>query len=173
MNLRSTLEQEHSKRSTSAIIDYIGNNKGRFAELMDVFLEGEYRLTQRAAWPLSYIAVTQPQLAKPYLKRLVQVLGQTNNHPAVPRNILRLFEEIKVPASLAASLFDHCLRHILSESSPVAVRAYAITVAAGIASEFPDLKGELDPLLLQLSQLDQPAALRMRIRKALGSFRVR
>ena len=65
--------------------------------LMDLFLNGQVKLVQRAAWPLSYVAIAHPKLIKPYLGKLIIKLRQTDNHPSVPRNILRILEEIEIP----------------------------------------------------------------------------
>jgi hypothetical protein len=54
MDLLKLLRAEHSKKQTDRIVHYIGADKDRFALLMKLFLQGEYRITQRAAWPLSY-----------------------------------------------------------------------------------------------------------------------
>ena len=51
MDLLKLLRAEHSKKQTDRIVDYIGADKDRFALLMKLFLQGEYRITQRAAWP--------------------------------------------------------------------------------------------------------------------------
>ena len=52
MNLREALLKEHSKKQMLKIVKYIGNDQQRFDELMKLFLESEYRITQRAAWPV-------------------------------------------------------------------------------------------------------------------------
>jgi hypothetical protein len=49
MNLRESLLAEHSKALTVRIVDYIGNNEERFAELMNLFLNDVPRITQRSA----------------------------------------------------------------------------------------------------------------------------
>ncbi|MBI3511307.1 MAG: hypothetical protein HY064_11630 [Bacteroidetes bacterium] len=54
MNLRKTILEEHSKNQTMKIVKWVGNDRERFSELMKIFLRYEYRLTQRAGWPMSY-----------------------------------------------------------------------------------------------------------------------
>ena len=56
MDIRQALTAEHSKRQTMAIVEFIGDDARRFAELMKIVFAGEYRLTQRAAWPMNYCA---------------------------------------------------------------------------------------------------------------------
>ncbi|MBA2334010.1 MAG: hypothetical protein ACR2M8_12415 [Pyrinomonadaceae bacterium] len=46
MNIRETLASGQSKRNTLAIVAYIGDDPKRFADLMSIFFEGEYRPTR-------------------------------------------------------------------------------------------------------------------------------
>ena len=52
MNLRKEILKEHSKKQCEKNVAWIGNDKKRFNELFYLFLNGEYRITQRSAWPL-------------------------------------------------------------------------------------------------------------------------
>jgi hypothetical protein len=167
MNIRQALEKEHSKPLTTAIVNYIGNDKARFKELMDVFMKGEYRLTQRAAWPLSYVCIAEPGLVKPYFGQLIKKLKEPGHHPAISRNILRMFQEIDIPEKYQSDLIDECLRIIQNPSLPVAIVAFAITTAAKLCRPFPELRNELLLVLNQLNSYPQTAAIKVRVKKAI------
>jgi hypothetical protein len=143
MNIREALLAEHSKRQTMAIVDHIGSDPERFAELMSIFFEGEYRLTQRAAWPMNYCAERQPQLISPYLTRLVAQLERDDVHDAVKRNALRLMQFVDVPSRLKGKSYSICVDLIADPLQPIAVKVFAVTVAAKIARSSPDLMKEL------------------------------
>jgi hypothetical protein len=143
MDIRQALLEEHSKRQTMAIVEYIGGDPARFSVLMDVFFEGEYRTTQRAAWPLNYCAERNPELIYPYLERLVDLLARKDVHNAVRRNIARLLQYISVPDHLRGKLYALCMDLVDDAGEAVAVRVFALTVAANIARSEPDLTGEL------------------------------
>jgi hypothetical protein len=143
MNIREALLAEHSKRQTTAIVDHIGSDPERFAELMSIFFEGEYRLTQRAAWPMNYCAERQPQLISPYLTRLVAQLERDDVHDAVKRNALRLMQFVDVPSRLKGKTYSICVDLIADPLQPIAVKVFAVTVAAKIARSSPDLMKEL------------------------------
>lgn len=64
MDIRRALMAEHSKRRTMAVVEYIGDDARRFAELMKLFFAGEYRLAHRAAWPMNYCAERHPELIR-------------------------------------------------------------------------------------------------------------
>ncbi|HLG33280.1 MAG TPA: hypothetical protein VI757_00245 [Bacteroidia bacterium] len=42
------------------IIRYVGDDQKKFDALVELFLKGEYRVTQRAGWSMSYIVIAHP-----------------------------------------------------------------------------------------------------------------
>src|SRR5512143_3955685 len=102
MNIREALLAEHSKRQTARIARYIGSDRERFAELMRWFFTGPYRVTQRAAWPMSYCAERHPELILPYLGRLLKFAERDDVHDAVRRNAMRVLQYVDVPDRLRA-----------------------------------------------------------------------
>lgn len=171
MNIRERLEAEHSKTLTATIVKYVGDDKNRFKELMTLFFDGEYRLAQRAAWPLSYIAIEHPKLLNPYFEKFVKKLETPGNHPAIARNILRVLQEIDIPENYQGLLIDVSFRIIMNETETAAVRAFAITVAAKISKNYPELKNELLIILKELSALPQLPSMTSRIKKALKDLK--
>ena len=143
MDIRQALQAGHSKRLTIAIVEYIGNDAARFDELMQVFFAGEYRLTQRAAWPMNYCAEQQPQLILPYLPKLLKLLQCDDMHNAVKRNIVRLLQYVDVPKKLRAQVYSRCVDLVDDPRELPAVRVFAMTAAARIAKTEPALLSEL------------------------------
>lgn len=171
MDIKTCLEEEHSKRLTLAIVGYVGGDKARFKELMSVFLRGDYRLTQRAAWPLSHIVILDPALLKPYFRAFISKLDDTSAHPAIARNIYRVLQAIEIPEKYHAELVDRTFRVISSEKQPAAIRAFAITVAARVCQPYPELRGELLLILQEMNTLPQQPAVRSRVKKALKELK--
>ncbi len=166
MDIEKRLAAEHSKTLTLAIVKYIGDDKKRFKILIDLFLKGDYRITQRAAWPLSYAVIEHPKLVAPYLARLIKKLDEPDNHPAIARNILRIFEEIEIPEKYEGALVESCFRFLVSAESPIAIKAFAITVASRICKKYPELKNELRLHLEHMQNYPMPPAIKVRIRNA-------
>jgi hypothetical protein len=167
MDLRKQLEGTHSKASTEAIVRYIGGDRIKFAALLEIFLNGEQRLSQRAAWPLSYVGTEHPELIAAHLPELIEKLREDNTHDAIRRNILRALQETEVPEKFQGLVVDHCFRFIRNEMLAVAIRAFAITVATQICKKYPELAEELRFLLLEISALPHSPAISVRIKKAL------
>lgn len=165
MNIREALLEEHSKQQTIKIVNYIGSDSDRFAELLKLFLGNEYRVTQRASWAVSYCAEEHPQLVKPYLSKLVKNLEKPGLHDAVKRNTLKMLETIAVPRSLQGQVADLCFKFLLSQE-PVAMKAYSMTILLNICKEEPDLKNELR-LIIEDTMMLGSAGLKARGKRVL------
>ncbi len=143
MNLVAALEKEHSARQKKKIVEYVGNNPARFKGLMRVFLGDSYRLTQRAAWPLSDIVRANPKLIEPYLGKVLRRLDDPTLHVAVRRNVVRLLQFITIPRRFSGLAFEKCMVLLSDPSQAIAVRVFAMTVLTDIARTEPDLKKEV------------------------------
>lgn len=157
MNLALTIAKEHSKAQRDKVVSYIGNNPKRFAELVDVFLCGPYRITQRASWSLSTCVQNHPALVKPHLKKIISYLHQPDQHDAVKRNVLRLLQYVEIPDRYQGEVADVCFQFLSDVKEPVAIRAFSITLLTGLACQLPELKNELIPLIEQRMPYEKPA----------------
>ena len=166
MDIRQALMTEHSKQQTMAIVEFIGEDPKRFAELMKVFFAGDYRLTQRAAWPMNYCAERHPKLILPYLPKLLDCLEREDMHDAVRRNVVRLLQYIEIPKRLTGKVYSHCIDLLDDADQPAAVRAFAMTVATRIAKSEPDLMKELR-LIIHKHLPHSTAAFRARAKQVL------
>lgn len=147
MDIRAALLKEHSKKQTMLIVNYIGNDKERFAELMECFLGDIYRVTQRAAWVVGYCAECQPQLVEPYLETMIDLLGRNDVHVAVKRSVVGFLQFIEIPENLKGKAYDYCFDLLGDPSETIAVRCFAMSVAFNIAKNEPDLLNELKILI--------------------------
>ena len=137
------LEAEHSKAQCNRIVAYIGDDPDKFAELIKEFLAGPGRITQYAAWPLSYTVVAHPRLAKPHLASLIKVLGTPGIHDAVKRNILRLLPSVEIPGTRREKLIELCFGFLTNRNEPVAIHVFAMEVLANLIEPYPELQREL------------------------------
>ena len=157
MNIREALVKEHSKRNTLAIVEFIGDDKKRFTELMNVFSTGDYRLVQRAAWPISYIAEQAPGLLTPHWKTLFKLID-TNPHPAYKRNLLRTLRMMdEIPTTIHSKVIDVCFKAIPNVHEPAAVRAFAIHIMGKLCKVYPEFSSELSMLLEVLVDHELPS----------------
>jgi hypothetical protein len=165
-HLEKLLAEEHSKQQCDRIVKYIGKDKLRFAELMRLFFKGEYRITQRAAWPLSNIVWLHPELISPYFKPLLDNLDKKGLHVAVVRNTVRLLQDVDIPEKYHGRVMNQCFAYVAAPETPIAVKAFSLTVLENLSKKYPDILPELKLLIEE--QWDQaPPAFRSRARKIL------
>ena len=167
MNLKEAILAEHSKSQTDKIVKWVGKNQDRFYELYKLFLSGEYRVTQRAAWPLSYVVKNYPILIKKHFSSFITNLEQPGNHDAVKRNSLRILEDYDIPAKYQGRIMDLCFNLISDPREKPANKAYSLTILQRLSEKYPDIKNEL--VTMVKTQWDnESAAFRSRAKRIIG-----
>jgi len=149
LNLEEEILKEHSKRQAVRLTLWIGNDESRFAELMRLFLKGDYRVTQRAAWIVSGCAEHHPDLIRPWLGKMIKRMQQPGVHDAVRRNVVGVLRFVDIPAALLGTVATVCFEFLADQDQPIAVRAFSMTVLGKIALREPGLKPELRLLIEQ------------------------
>jgi hypothetical protein len=150
MNLEAEILREHSKRQVVRIMTWVGRDPDRFAQLMQLFLKGEYRVTQRSAWAVMHCATRHPELIGPWLGPMIGKMQEPGLHVAVQRNVLRILQDIDIPKKLVGKVTDLCFRYLTDHRSPIAVKVFSMTILGNIAEREPDLKRELKATIEQM-----------------------
>ena len=166
MDILQLLQTEHSKKQTLRIVRYIGSDKDRFAVLIRLFFGKEYRITQRAAWPLSYCVRAHPELIRPYFKRLLDNLKRKDIPVAVVRNTVRLLQDVDIPKKFHGQVMSTCFDFIQSVETPVAVKAFSLTILSNLAGSYPEIRSELKLIIEEQWEHSTPA-FRSRAKKIL------
>ena len=166
MKLREQLLKEHSKAVTTRIVAWIGQDQARFDELFRLFLHDEYRVVQRAAWPLSYCVIQHPPLIRKHFGKLVKNLHKPGIHDAVKRNTMRLLQSVDIPKRYQGTVMDTCFNYIATPGEPVAIKAFSLTVLEGLASQYPEIIPEIK-LLIAENYDRETAAFKSRARRLL------
>ena len=166
MILREALLKEHSREQCNRIVSYVGNNKKRFAELMRLFFEDEYRVVQRASWPISICVEKHPELISPYIKRLLNNLSRKGVHNAVIRNTMRLLQYVAVQPKYHGQLMNICFELIQSNEMPVAPKAFSLSILHNMSVQYPEIIPELK-LIIEDRWEHETVAFRTRAKKIL------
>ena len=143
MKFRELLDKEHTKTTNTAIVNEICSQPKKMDELMQIFIDGPLKITQRAAWPLGFIAQREPKLLTNYYPLLIAQLHQKEVHQAVTRNILRAFQYVTVPEKHQGKLLSRCFDFLTDSNQPIAIKAFSMTVAHNLSKEYPDIVPEL------------------------------
>jgi hypothetical protein len=88
-------------------------------------------------------------------------------HPAIKRNLLRIFEVSILTERDKVKILDECLSIISQCKEPVASIAFAITVAKQVVDEHPELLNEFQLTIERIPKEQMTPAISVRIKRAL------
>ena len=161
MNLQEEILKEHSKQQCIKIVQWVGGSQQRFDELFVLFLTGGHRVTQRAAWPVSYCVEAHPAFIKKHFAKLLNNLRKPGVHNAIKRNTVRLLQWVDIPDKFQGQVMDICFGYVASPTEAVAVKAFSLTVLSKLAAIYPEILPEIK-LLIQEQMPHQTAAFKSR-----------
>ena len=174
MEIEKVLAAEHSKRQCQKVVNYVADDTDRFKKLIQVFLKGPYRITQRAAWPLSVCVEAYPHLAIPHLPVLIKSPLRPGVHDSVKRNVMRLLQFVEIPKRWHGRVLELAFNFLNDRREPVAIRVFSMTVIHNIIRQYPypELSRELEMILTE-ELPHTTAAFRSRGMKILKALKVR
>ncbi len=144
MNIEDAVIGLKDSKQVGPLIDQIVNHPEQMADLIDcMYVQGNWRLCQKAGWPLIRMTKTHPELITPFIPRMVSELENTDQHDAHIRNTVRVLQELDIPEDDQGKLYDLCFNFMMEIKYPTAVRAFSITILSRIAMAIPELQEEL------------------------------
>ena len=164
MNLKEELLAEHSKAQCIKIVAWVADDQKKFDLLFNLFLTDEYRVVQRAAWPVSYCVIGHPDLIKKHWNKLIKNLQKPHLHDAVKRNSIRLLQDIDIPVKHRGAIMNICFKYVASMNEAVAVKAFSLTVLGKLAKEYPAIIPEIK-ILIEDQLPHQTPAFRSRVKR--------
>ncbi len=167
MKLREEILKEHSKAQCTRIVKWVGGKQERFNELFNLFLKGEYRVVQRAAWPVGYCVIAYPGFITKHWGRLIKKLQEPNLHDSVKRNTIRLLQDIEIPKKYQGEIMNICFAYLESPTEALAIKVFSMTVLGGLAKQYPEIIPELK-LLIEDQLPYQTAGFKSRAKKILN-----
>ncbi|MCW3106616.1 MAG: hypothetical protein JWQ09_1122 [Segetibacter sp.] len=157
MIIREELLKEHSLQNTLKIVDFACTSTDNFSQLMQCFLCNEYRVAQRAAWAVSYVASKKSSFIQNYIKDLVDQLSRKDVHNAVIRNSVRILQQIDIPAEYHGEVMNACFTFIENHDTPIAIKAFSLTTLNNLSKIYPEITQELKLIIEERWDIETPA----------------
>ena len=157
MNLREEILLEHSKAQCEKIVQWVGNSQKRFDQLIHLFFTDEYRVVQRAAWPVSYCVRAHPRLIQKHFESLINYLQQPQVPGPVKRNSMRLLQDITIPPACQGTIMDLCFSYITNPREAAAVKAFSLTVLENLSKLYPEILPEIKLIIQERWDTETPA----------------
>lgn len=147
MNLSDKILKENSRKNWEEVGNHIVRNPEKFDELIQLVIHGKGRLARLASQVMTNLADDHPEFfSENYLTALVDLLVSVKDFSII-RNTVRIFQFITVPEEKEGLLFELGLKFIRQPDSPIAVKAFSMTALRKICEKYPELAGELIPLI--------------------------
>lgn len=142
LNIKEQLHITHSKENSEIIAEYIGNDQAKFKELVDLFIDEEYRISQRSAMVLGKCTDQYPQLIYPHLEMIILNLRNPISD-AVKRNTVRTLQDTYIPDHLLGEATDILFNIMQNRNEAIAIRVFTMTALYNICARVPELAKEL------------------------------
>lgn len=171
MDLAEQLNTIQLKQDVLNVCQWVGTDKQRFGELMQLVLNGTLRQQQKGAWVMTTICDLFPSLAEPYLGKMLGKLVVEGLHQGLYRSLIRVMQTCELPKQLHGRIIDTMFQIALAPKRSIAEHAFSLQVAARMVKTYPDLKPEFELVMAEVLEIDSSAAVKSTvrsIRKKLG-----
>lgn len=147
MNFVDTLTKGFAYKNTvDEVVRFINDNPKQLSGFVKLLNHENKKVASRASWIIGDIFYKNPSSTVKVETTLVHHL-LTNDDEMVLRNMVRIFQVATLGEENQSAVYDRCLQLINDEKRGVAIRAFAITVAANIAMPYPELTAELGAII--------------------------
>ena len=166
MDLAALILAERSKAYVQYLAEeVIGEDQEALAKLWELVRSGTPPIPRRAVWVLELCDANHPQLCTPYLPEFAAQLEKPG-HQAIHRHLAKILARHPIPGELQGTLYDLCLRWLISGDEPVASKVHCMEIALSIARGNADLEAELAFVLNDQMEFNS-AAFKARAKKVL------
>jgi hypothetical protein len=169
MNIREEIINARSKADILAVASFACESKQHCKELMRCFNANESKLSQKAAWCVSWAFRKKTEIIQPYIKDVVAKLKNKELHNGIIRSAVQILERIDIPERFQGEVMDACFNFIETPSTAIAIKAFSLTTLFNLSKQYPEIGPELK-LIIQERWDTETAAFRSRGKKILAAL---
>ena len=147
MNVRELLRDIPSRFEKELYVKDIAASEEKFRELLKFCLADKDPISWRATWVLDGASEEMPDIARPYISRIVNTLPKIKSTGTL-RSLLRMLSRYEINEEDQGILIDLCFSVMVSELYPVAVKVHAMQIIYNHVLLYPELKEELKTVIL-------------------------
>jgi hypothetical protein len=152
MDLVAILSEKQSSKNVKLISTAAIEDASIVKALIQLMDKGSPRLSQNAAWPICHITDANPFVFAKHQKKLLSLLKRTDVHPAVHRNVIRIFHYLKVDTKLEGELLDICFHFLDVKETPIAVQHLSMHILLKMTKQYPELLNEFQETVKMIVQ---------------------
>lgn len=172
MDIRTALLAEHSLVQAKRIASFAAADEASLKELIDIFLSGNTKETQRAAWALSHFAEAQPERLHDYFPALLLRCSEPDIPDAAKRAVSRMLPLIHMDEPAAESALNLCFAWLEDTKETIAVRCFSMSALEHLTITLPELRMALEQSITHILTYEKcSAGIKSRAAKVLRQLR--
>ncbi len=133
------------------------------------FAISSHEKSWRATWLMDKVYDEDPELIRPYLSSMIELIP-TLKCESKQRQFLKLIGAEVLPKNISGEFINSCFDYLITSSTPVAVRVYAMQILFNFSQIEPDIKNEL-ALIIEEHMNEGTAAFKSRGKRILKKLR--
>jgi hypothetical protein len=165
MDLVAILSEKQSSKNVKLITAAALEDASIVKELIQLIDKGESKLSQNAAWPICHITDANPTVFAKHQKKLLSLLKRKDVHPAVHRNVIRIFHYLSVDTKLEGQLLDICFHFLDVKETPIAVQHLSMHILWKMTKKYPELLNEFQETVKMIVQQNPAPAFKYMAKK--------
>jgi hypothetical protein len=141
--MKKMLQGPRSVKTIKAAAAIAIKDEKAFAELVKIMMDGkDEALAFLAAWTISHVAEKNKTIAVAYMPQFLEKI-QSTKAEGITRSIVKVWELIQIPKEYHWEVADICFNFLKSNTAPIAVKAFSISVLQHLIKDLPELKNEV------------------------------
>ena len=134
---------------TKLLADQAAQDPLLVQQLVDLSKTALYPTNWRAAWVLDHLQQTHKQIIDPFLTTFLNDLWNLKSD-SVKRHYVKMLSQGNDEILDDGRLVDFCFERLMSQLTPIAMRAYCMEILRRLAKKYPELANELTPVLHEI-----------------------
>lgn len=141
MELKKLLNPFPVKKEAKLIAKSIVDNPLYMTELWNICISSE-KHSWRATWILDKVHNISPDLVRLYLPQMIELVPSLSNESKL-RQYLKLISLEPLPNNISGDFINYCFEALISTTSAIAIKVYAMQILYNFSLQEPDLQNEL------------------------------
>ena len=135
----------------------IGNNKKQLEKLLLIIEAKDGKISDRAAWVLTFWMDEHPEKLQSLLPRFVKWLSDKNVSEPVKRQTLSIIQHAEIPEALHGQILDVCFNTSQAADVGSAPKAFCLHLLNGLCHFYPELLPEIRLIIEDRWLVEKPA----------------
>lgn len=141
MNLEKLLNPFPVKEEAILIAQNIAENPKYIESLWKICISDQ-KHSWRATWLMDKVYNAAPDLVRLYIPKMIELIPNLDNE-SKSRQFLKLVSMEPLPKNISGEFINHCFDLLLSGTSAVALKIYAMQILYNFSLREPDIQNEL------------------------------